>query len=173
MSSLLSGPYALLIKIALVLGLFGGLYGVYKYSVNQAVTVAVQETEKKHITELALQRVKLSDRAYEEQDKLRKQLELNKKVKDEDIKRLDAKYSTLLASLSDRPTRATGTSSESTPTEAGTSPTGAYPSQLYREDANAFVDFSRDAEIVRLSLIQCYKDYETAKEAIDKFLDSR
>jgi hypothetical protein len=165
--------YGSLIKFTLVLALLGGLYGSYKYKVHQAVTQAVQAVELRHKGEVLAEKEVLfvKKRAAEkelEKDFNKRQGEYNAKISN-----LNSTVNGLLASLSDRPTRPVSTSGDSAVARAETSPTGAYPSQLYREDATSFINFARDAEEIRLGLLQCYADFDAAKKSIELFTEKK
>jgi hypothetical protein len=165
--------YGSLIKFTLVLALLGGLYGSYKYKVHQAVTQAVQTVELRHKDEVLAEKEVLFVKKRAAEKELEKDFNKRQGEYNEKINSLNNTVSGLLASLSDRPPRPVSTSSDSAVTRAETSPTGAYPSQLYREDAKNLIDFSRDAEEIRLGLLQCYNDYDAAKKSIELFTEKK
>ena len=168
-----TGIYASFIKFGLITALVGGLYGAHIYKVHEAVKDAVQVVELGHKDEILAEKEVLfiKKRAAEkelEKDFNKRQGEYNAKINN-----LNTTVDGLLASMQSRPTRPISTSSDNTVTRTETSTTGAYPSQLYREDAASFINFARDAEEVRLGLLQCYNDFDVVKKSIELFSEKK
>ena len=169
----LDGVYGSLIKFALVVALVGGLYGGYKYQLHKSFQEGVKTTEIRYEAQILAQNevLNLKKKAAEkeiEKDFTKRQGEYNAKINN-----LNTTVSGLLASLQQRPSRTDSTGGDSATTRTEASPAGAYPSQLYREDATSFVNFARDAEEIRLGLLQCYADYDAAKKSIELFTEKK
>lgn len=173
MNNPLTGIYGILIKLTLIVALCGGIYGIYKFKVHQAVQEAVQVVNVQHSAETFRQKEIIFDKSQKEKDKLQQDFDKAQKEKDAKIHTLNRDVSNLLVSLQQRPSRDSSNSSLSTSTTATASPRGAYPSELFREDAEAFVLFARDAEEVRLGLLSCYRDYDAVKKSVESFSDKK
>lgn len=169
----LTGVYGVFIKLALVVALCGSLYGAYKFKVHQVVKEAVHIVQVQQAAETFRQKEIIFDKAQEEKDRLQLDFDRAQKDKDAKILTLNRDVSRLLVSLQQRPSRDSSNSSLNPSTRTTESPRGAYPSELFREDAVAFVNFARDAEEVRLGLLSCYRDYDTVKKSIESFSDKK
>jgi hypothetical protein len=164
----LNGVYGSLIKFGLVVTLLAGLYGGYKYQLHSAYKEGVTVTQTQHEAErLAANEVLHLKKLAADKD-LQRELEKQRIKYNEQLATINANANSLINSLSDRASRPEPSSS-SADTVATESSRGAYPSQLFREDAAAFINLARDAEEVRLALLQCYKDYDTVKQAVESF----
>lgn len=168
----LDGMYGSLIKFGLILALILGLYGGYKYQLSEAYDKGVETTKISYEAQIlanneVLQLKKKSAEKNLEIDFAKRQGEANEKIRN-----LNTTVSNLITGLSDRKSR-TESTSVNPDTTATTSPRGAYPSELFREDAAAFVSFAKDAETLKLGLIQCYAEYETIKKSIESFSETK
>lgn len=168
-----TGAYASLIKFGIVMTVVLVLYGTYRYQLSEAYDNGVQTTKISYEAQILAQNevLNLKKKATEkelERDFTKRQGEYNAKINN-----LNTTVSGLLASLQQRPSRTVSTGSDSATSRTEASPTGAYPSQLYREDAASFVNFARDAEEIRLGLLQCYSDYDTVKKSIELFTEKK
>lgn len=164
----LTGVYGSLIKFGLVVALILSLYTGYRYQLHKSFQEGVKTTEIKYEAKIlanneVLQLKKKSAEKNLEIEFTKRQGEYNAK-----INTLNSTVTDLVAGMSERKSR-TEPSSVSADTPTTESSTGAYPSQLYREDAITFVNFARDAEEVRLGLIQCYSDFDSVKKSIESF----
>lgn len=169
MGDLLTGSYGIIIKIVLVVVLFGSLYGGHKYKVNQSVQEAVQIVKIQQVEEIFRQKEVIFDKAQKEKDKLQQSFDKAQKEKDAKIFTLNSSVNTLLNSLQQRPSRDSSNSGLGASSSAAESSRGAYPAELFREDAEAFILFGKDAEEVRLGLVQCYSDYESVKKSLESY----
>jgi hypothetical protein len=168
MFNLFNGVYGSLIKFGLVVVLLVSLYGGYKYQLHSAYKKGVTVTQTQHEAErLAANEVLHLKKLAADKD-LQRELEKQRIKYNEQIATINANANSLIDSLSDRTSRPEPSSS-SADTSATESTRGAYPSQLFRQDAAAFVNLARDAEEVRLGLIQCYRDYDAVKQAAESF----
>ena len=165
----LSTGYGLLIKFGLVLTLLLSIYAGHKYQVSQAVKEAVHVVEVQHAAETFRQKEIIFDKAQKEKNKLQSDFDKTQKEKDAKIKSLNSDVSRMLVSLQQRPSRDTSNSSSGANSSTTESPRGAYPSELFREDALTFINFARDAEEVRLGLVACYRDYDAVKKSVESF----
>lgn len=169
MNDLLTGTYGIVIKIALVVALCGGLYGTYKFRVHQAVQEAVQVVNVQHSAELFSQKEKLLDKAREKEQELQANFNKTKEENDAKIKSLNTSVASLLDSLRNRPTREASNSSTTQSTDTTASPEGSTGAGLYRDDASVLVRFASDTETLKLGLIQCYREYDDVKKAVESF----
>ena len=169
LDSLFGGVYSGLIKIALVLALVGGLYGTYRYKVNQEVNAALTTERVEQQEKLAAEKEVLILKKKSTEKSLAEDFSKRQGENDAKIKNLNATVSDLLNSLQSRPTREVSTADSARDSSAGQSKRGAYPAELFREDAEAFILFGKDAEEVRLGLVQCYSDFEAVKKALESF----
>lgn len=169
----LTDAYASLIKFGLVLTLVLSLYGTYKYKMHEAVQKANTVSELRHKDEILAQKEILFTKKRSAEKELEKDFSKREGIYNEKIKNLTLARDNLFASLQSRPTRPVSTSGNNTSPRAEASPAGAYSSELFREDAESLVNFARDAEEVRLGLIQCYSDYQAVKTSIESFTDKK
>jgi archaellum component FlaG (FlaF/FlaG flagellin family) len=172
MLNILTGAYASFIKFGLIAAVVAALYGGYRYQLSESYKKGAETTKIAYEAKIianneVLQLKKKSAEKNLEIDFAKRQGEANEKIRN-----LNTTVSNLIAGLSDRKSR-TESTSVNTVTRAETSPTGAYPSQLYREDAASFVNFARDAEEIRLGLLQCYADFDAAKKSIELFTEKK
>jgi uncharacterized membrane protein YqiK len=154
----------ILIKIGIGLAIAASLYFVHAWKVNTAVNKAVAEQiaiQTKKIQELEIKSLKA-------ESELKDKVQSIKGEKDAEIKAIDRKYSTTIASLRSRPERSTS-SNLTTSTCNAESTQGATGAQLYRNDAEVLIRFARDAEELKTSLIACYQQYDTVKDQLDNY----
>lgn len=168
----LNGMYGSLIKFGLVVALVLSLYGGYRYQLHKSFEEGVKTTEIKYEAQILAQNEVLNLKKKSAEKNLeiefaKRQGEYNAK-----INTLNSTVTNLIAGMSDRKSRAEPSSIGAVAATAESS-SGAYPSQLYREDAIAFVNFARDAEEVRLGLLQCYSDYDAAKKSVELFTEKK
>lgn len=136
---------------------------------NQSVRRAVDETRNTILVEQQKQTIKLLDKQQEVNLALQEAINERNKKYAKDVASLNDKYYAAITGLRNRPTRTIGTnqSINYTSTNNREATTGCYPTQLYREDAELVVNFSRDAEQVRLALLSCYDKYDEVKNKIE------
>ena len=173
MNDLLNGVYGIAIKIALVVALSGGLYTTYKYKIHQAVTEAVQVVNVQHSAELFKQKELLLDKAREKEQELQDNFNKGNKEYDAKIKNLNTTVAAMLNSLRNRPNRPSSTGSTTQSPSTAESTTGATGAQLYYGDASFLVRLGSDTETLKLGLIQCYREYDEVKKAVESFTDKK
>jgi hypothetical protein len=152
------------IKILIAITVLMSAIFWHKYEVKLAVNnaVAVQKAEYNKL----IDEVKL--KSSETESQLNKQV-LNMEVKkNAEIKNLDRKYTSIVDSLRQRQERSTASNTTGN-TCNPESPKGATGAELYREDAKFLIGFARDTEELKISLNQCYSQYDALKDSLEKF----
>lgn len=152
------------VKLVLVLALLFGAYTWHKAEVR----VAVKETVAQIESQAAKENFKLKERSLDSQIALQQKADDIQKEKDAKIKTLTGRVAALTRSLSDRPNRpeASGISVNPGTQESQSGATGA---QLYRQDGEFLTREAARAEEIKEELLACYKSYDAAKAALDKF----
>lgn len=152
------------IKLAILIIAAISLFAYHKIQINKAVTKAVTEIEMN----LAKENFKLKERALNSQIALQESFDNIQKDKDAKIKNLNARVASLTRSLQERPSRpeSSGISNDSRVEETRQGATG---DQLYREDGIFLAREAARAELIKEELLTCYKSYDAAKEALDKY----
>ena len=84
--------------------------------------------------------------------------------KNRELREANARNTALLNSLQHRPNR-TESSGVSTTTSNGTN--GCTGKELYREDGAVLIGIAREADELRISLKQCYSQYETIRKELN------
>lgn len=156
--------HPILIKIVIIISLITAVFLTHKWQVNKAVNKAVAEQvaiQTKKIQELEIKSLK-------SESELKDKVQTIKGEKDAEIKAIDRKYSTTIASLRSRPERST-TSNPTTSTCNAESPKGATGKELYRNDAELLIRFARDTEELKTHLLACYQQYDTVKDQLDNY----
>jgi hypothetical protein len=154
----------ILIKISIVLVIITSLYFVHAWKVKTAVNKAVAEQViiyNNKVKELEIKSLK-------SESELKDKVQTIKGEKDAQIKAIDRKYSTTIASLLNRPERSTS-SNPTTSTCNAESTQGATGKELYRNDAEVLVRFARDTEELKTYLLACYQQYDTVKDQLDNY----
>jgi type II secretory pathway pseudopilin PulG len=152
------------VKIVIIISLITALFLTHVWQVNKAVDKAVSEQVviyNKKIQELQIKSLKA-------ESELKDKVQAIKGEKDAQIKAIDRKYSTTIASLRSRPERSTTSNSTSSTCNAE-STKGATGKELYRNDAEFLIRFARDTEELKLSLQSCYQQYDTVKDQLDSY----
>lgn len=152
------------VRIIIIISLIAGLFLTHTWQVNKAVDKAVAEQVviyNKKIQELQIKSLKA-------ESKLKDKVQAIKGEKDAQIKDIDRKYSTTIASLRSRPERST-TSNPTTNTCNAESTKGATGAQLYRNDAEILAGFARDTEELKTHLLACYQQYDSVKDQLDNY----
>ena len=162
------GAYAPLIKFSIVLALIMSLYGGYRYQLHSSYKEGVKVTEIKHEAQILAQNEVLNLKKKSAEKELEQKLTKTKEKNDAKLKSLNLRVGTLLGSLSSRPERPSA-SSDNSSTSAAEGQPGATGQGLYKIDAEFLTRYSSDAETLKLSLIQCYADYQSVKQAIESF----
>ena len=151
-------------KLVILIIVLVSLFSYHKVLVNKAVTESVAEIE----LNLAKENFKLKERSLNAQIALQESFDNIQKDKDAKIKTLNARVASLTRSLQERPSRPepSGVSNDSRVEETKQGATGA---QLYREDGLVLAREAARAELIKEELLTCYKSYDTAKAALDKY----
>lgn len=151
-------------KLIIVVIVLISLFAYHKIEVNKAVTAAITEIE----LNLAKENFRLKERSLNAQIELQQSFDNIQKDKDAKIKNLNARVASLTRSLQERPSRpeSSGVPDNSRVEETRQGATGA---QLYREDGIFLAGEAARAELIKEELLGCYKSYDTAKEALDKY----
>ena len=84
--------------------------------------------------------------------------------KNRELREANARNTALLNSLQHRPNRA---ESSGVSTTASNGKDGCTGKELYREDGAVLIGIAREADELRISLKQCYSQYETARKALN------
>jgi hypothetical protein len=168
MLSLFTGAYTSFIKFGIVVAVVLTLYGGYRYQLSESYKEGVKATEIKYEAQILAQNEVLSLKKKSADKELEQKLTKTKEENDVKIKNLNLRVGTLLGSLSSRPERPTASGNNpSTPTTEGQA--GTTGQGLYKIDAEFLVRYSSDTETLKLSLIQCYKDYDAVKQSVESF----
>lgn len=159
---LLLKPKLLLLGM-IVLGL-GTVYGTHKLIVYRAVGAAVAETKATLQGEYNKKLLEASELAREREQVMVSSADKIRKEKDAKIASLNTRLGSAIGSLSERPQRPPSTS-QSAP--ASCPRAGATGAELSREDAEFLVREAARADSLRLSLSQCYKQYDAIRKSLN------
>ncbi len=160
LSSFLNSKVKLLILAIVLISLFAW----HKVLIHEAVTEAVAEVE----LNISKENFKLKERSLNAQIELQQSFDNIQKDKDAKIKNLNARVASLTRSLQERTSRpeSSGVPNNSRIEEVRQGSTGT---GLYREDSEFLSREAARAELIKEELLGCYKSYDTAKEALDKY----
>ena len=152
------------VKLAIATVIILSAYSWHTLQVSAAVQEAVTEIRNESLN----QNLILQGKSLASERELQSKFDNIQKDKDEKIKTLDARVTTLSDSLRKRPIRedASRVSNNASNTE---SKPGATGSELYRDDGIFLAKFAGMAEGLKVELLACYKSYDEAKEMLDKF----
>ncbi len=164
MNTLLSFFLNSKVKLLILAIVLVSLFAWHKVLVHEAVTEAVAEVE----LNISKENFKLKERSLNAQIELQQSFDNIQKDKDAKIKNLNARVASLTRSLQERPNRPepSGVSNDSRVEETKQGATG---SQLYREDGIFLAREATRAELIKEELQTCYKSYDAAKEALDRY----
>jgi hypothetical protein len=113
------------------------------------------------LKDVQAQYVKASEKAKDENRakelKFQRDVDSLRSQKDEQIRTVNSRLSVALDELRKRPSRS---SVQAATTQDGPSCPGGTGAQLYREDAEFLAREAARAEVIRVSLESCYKQYE-------------
>jgi ribosome-binding ATPase YchF (GTP1/OBG family) len=151
----------LLTKLLIILSLAVGLIFAYNRHIDSVRSEVAAELSQEYNRNLIVLQNKVDSKSEELVAKI-KEIEYDKNL---EINSLSANYESIIDGLRKRASRPTSKSNLNSGTGNSESKTGAYPAELFAEDAKAFIDFARDTEELRLNLIQCYKQYDEVKDA--------
>lgn len=145
--------------------MIAALFFGYNYHIDKVQSQARTEIIQEYNTKL----IALQNKADAATIQLSEKVKVIKDEKNSEILATNARYESIISSLRNRPNRPASESNLGSSTEDTESKTGAYPAELFAEDAKAFIDFARDTEELRVNLIQCYKQYEEVQNAVNSF----
>jgi len=113
--------------------------------------------------------IELKDQSSKVQTELQITLTKQQKEHNDKIHNLNLRITDLSNSLSDRTKRPSSDGSISDSASNGTYTAGCTGQGLYQDDAKFLVWYAGQAEELKEGLAQCYKQYDTVKETLDKF----
>lgn len=154
-----------LIAAGMIVLLLGMVYGTHKVIVYRAVSKAKAETSASMNAEFTKRLLEASELAREREHVMMESADKIRKEKDAKIVLLNNRVGSLLSELRQRPQRPPSTPEGSPATG---SPKGATGAELYREDSLFLVGEARRADRLRLSLEQCYREYDSVRESLSK-----
>ena len=151
-------PYKLVGTAAIILGLLVWHTNYVDQKVKQAesaVRIEITQQYNKRTTELKDESVKV-------QTELQTQVHTQQKEHNAKVHNLNLRIADLSNSLSNRPLRPDSTNN-------GACTAGCNGQGLYQDDAKFLGWYAGQAEELKEGLIQCYRQYDTVKETLDKF----
>ena len=143
----------------LVLGLVFSAWVWHKKEIEIALIEQRQTLIEQHNLEL----IRVNNQKQAIEQSLREEILANERTKNEEIRRINARHSSIVAGLRDRPIeRQTPTDNSRDSTETATT-AGATGLQLSALDAEVVVRFSRDTAELQSELIACMRDFEDVR----------
>jgi len=158
-------PYKLIGVVVISLGLIFWHTTDVKLKVQaaqSAVRLEMTQQYNKRVTEL-------KDASTKVQTDLQAKVHNQQKEHNAKVNNLNLRIADLSNSLSDRPLRPAGTGSIPDSSSNGTCTTGCNGQGLYQDDAKFLGWYAGQAEELKEGLVQCYRQYDTVKETLDKF----
>jgi len=129
---------------------------------QSAVRLEMTQQYNKRATEL-------KDASAKVQSELQAKVTTQQKEHNAKVHNLNLRVADLSNSLSNRPLRPSSDSSIPGDTSNGTCTTGCNGQGLYQDDAKFLVWYAGQAEELKEGLTQCYRQYDTVKETLEKF----
>ena len=111
----------------------------------------------------------LKDSAVKTQTDLQAKVTSQQKEYNAKVHNLNLRITDLSNSLSNRPLRPASTGSIPDNTTNGACTAGCNGQGLYQDDAKFLGWYAGQAEELKEGLIQCYRQYDTVKDTLDKF----
>lgn len=143
-----------------------GAYFWYQSKIDTAVNTAVKTIE----LDQAKRNLKLQERATEATWKIQDDLAKLKKENDAKVKSANASYDALAGWVRSQGSLGAGSSSGNTDsTGNATTPGKDVIGFLYRQDASDLAELGKDAEVVRLELLNCYAQYDMVRNSLEIF----
>ena len=152
-----------LLIVGMILLVLGMMFATHKVIVYKAVQAAVAETKATLATQYTQRLLEASEAAREREQVMVVSADKLRKDKDAQIASLNSRLGSALSSLRDRPQRAPSSPKDTPAPISGAAATG---SSLSREDAEFLVRESARADRLRVSLSQCYQQYEAVRERL-------
>ena len=150
------------VKLLVLAIILVSLFAYHKVEVNKAVTQATNELRLEYSKEVFRQ----IEIAKDESIKLKQEKEKADAEYKKNLASANARYSSLIVSLSDRPSRAEA-KPISDDSRSDTAPARTDGTGLYKEDAEFLARFARDAEELKENLKACLTQYESVKNSIE------
>lgn len=142
-----------------------GLFYLHNREVDKAVNAAYTHVENESNKRL----LALKNKADAETLALQFKIKEQEDEKQSTIADLNKRHATIVAGLQQRPNRPTSNTGNNSGAGTAESTRGAYPSELFREDAADIIEVARAADELKIHLLQCYKQYDEVKESIEEF----
>ena len=158
-------PYKLVGTAVIVIGLliWHTTYVDQKvHRAESAVRLEMTQQYNKLTTEL-------KDKSSKVQTELQTQVHTQQKEHNAKVHNLNLRITDLSNSLSNRPLRPASTGSIPDNTTNGACTAGCNGQGLYQDDAKFLGWYAGQAEELKEGLIQCYRQYDTVKDTLDKF----
>ena len=158
-------PYKLVGAAAIVLGILIWHTTYVDQKVHQAesaVRLEITQQYNKRTNEL-------KDESTKVQTELQAKVTNQQKDHRDKVHSLSLRIDDLSDSLSNRPERPTSTSDISISPSNGTCTAGCTGQGLYQDDAKFLGWFAGQTEELKEGLVQCYRQYDTVKDTLDKF----
>ena len=158
-------PYKLVGTAVIVIGLliWHTTYVDQKvHRAESAVRLEMTQQYNKLTTEL-------KDKSSKVQTELQTQVHTQQKEYNAKVHNLNLRITDLSNSLSNRPLRPDSTGSIPDSTNNGACTAGCNGQGLYQDDAKFLGWYAGQAEELKEGLAQCYRQYDTVKETLDKF----
>ena len=165
LANLTALPYKLVGTAAIIIGVLIWHTTYVNQKVHQAesaVRLEITQQYNKRTTEL-------KDESTKVQTELQTKVHNQQKEHRDKVHNLNLRINDLSDSLSNRPGRPTSTSDISISPSNGTCTAGCDGQGLYQDDAKFLGWYAGQAEELKEGLLQCYKQYDTVKETLDKF----
>ena len=142
-----------------------GLFYLHNKQVDKAVNAAYTQMENESNKRLLTLMKKADAESIELKAKIKEQQD-EKQIAIDDINK---RHAAIVAGLRNRPERPTSQGNYTAITGNAESTAGAYPAELFREDAEDFAAVGKAADELKIYLLQCYRQYDEVKDSIEKF----
>ena len=139
-------------------------YGAGHWQGDEAGQAKVQQKWDKEKAKLAEEYAANVAAMREKEQVMQSNADKLREDKNRELREANARNTALLNSLQHRPNR-TESSGMSTTTSNGKD--GCTGKELYREDGAVLIGIAREADELRISLKQCYSQYEAARKTLE------
>lgn len=165
MLALVNNAQSLLIKIAAIIAVLGGLFLVHTWQVNAAVdkAVATQKAEYDKLNQ------SLQSKSLMFECSIKDDVTAITKEKDAKIKDITRKYNAAIASLRQHSTTTSTTSNPTSDSSNAESTKGVTTERLFADHAEISLGIARDAEELKYHLNACYQQYDAVKNQLDNY----
>lgn len=151
------------VKLAILTIVLVSLFAYHKVEVNKAVTQATNELKLEYSKEVFRQ----IEIARDESIKLKQEKEKADAEYKKNLASANARYSSLIVSLSNLPKYPSRSDNPGNPGDAENQPQDII-GELSRANGNDLAEYSLKTETLRLGLLACYAQYDSVKEKLDK-----